>query len=100
MRRTGMKRGVVSGFLAIVLGAGLAAGGPGDVEDSIDYARGSSGAPILDATGAVVGIVKVTSPVYYEEQDGVPAKLQMVWKYCVPSASLLALVTGDEDAAE
>ena len=61
-----------------------------------DYAKGSSGAPVLDATGAVVGIVKVTSPVYYETKDGIPSKLQMVWKYCIPSSALLELTSGKD----
>ena len=57
-----------------------------------DYAKGSSGAPIVDETGAVVAIVRVTQPVYYEQNHGVPTKIQMVWKYCIPSSTLLDLL--------
>jgi len=57
-----------------------------------DFAKGASGAPVLDATGAVVGVVQKTTPVYYERTDGVDSKIQMVWKYCVPSSALLKLV--------
>jgi len=59
-----------------------------------DYAKGSSGAPILDETGAVAAIVRVTQPVYYEKNHGVPTKIQMVWKYCIPSSTLLDLLRG------
>jgi len=57
-----------------------------------DFAKGSSGAPVLDSTGAVVGIARATSTVYHEIKDGVATQPQMVWKYCVPSAGLLELL--------
>ena len=57
-----------------------------------DFAKGSSGSPVLDGTGAVVGIVRSTTPVYYEKKDGVDTKIQMVMKYCIPSTSLLKLL--------
>lgn len=57
-----------------------------------DFAKGSSGSPVLDRTGAVVGIVRSTTPVYYEKKDGVGTKIQMVMKYCIPSTSLLKLL--------
>ncbi len=57
-----------------------------------DFAKGSSGAPVLDRTGAVVGIACSTTPVYYEKEKGVGTKVQMVWKYCIPSVSLLKLL--------
>ncbi len=63
-----------------------------------DFAKGSSGSPVLDRTGAVVGIVRSTTPVYYEEKEGVGTKIQMVLKYCIPSASLLKLL--EQSAAD
>jgi len=57
-----------------------------------DFAKGSSGAPVLDSTGAVVGIVRSTAPVYYEKHKGVDTKIQMVMKYVIPSSSLLKLL--------
>lgn len=59
-----------------------------------DYAKGSSGGPILDNTGAVVGIVRVTQPIYYEEKRHTHDKIQMVWKFCIPSEELLDLIDG------
>jgi S1-C subfamily serine protease len=57
-----------------------------------DYARGSSGGPVLSDAGAVVGLVSTTHSIYYEEQDGKQTNLQMVVKQCVPAASVLKLV--------
>ena len=61
-----------------------------------DYARGSSGGPLLDDTGRVVGIVASTSSVYYDEDDaGHGRNLQMVWKQCVPVENINALIAAD-----
>ena len=60
-----------------------------------DYARGSSGAPVLDATGAVVGVVRSTRSIYYEEDDGQQKNLQMVFKHCVPARAVKELAAGE-----
>lgn len=68
-----------------------------------DFAKGSSGSPVLDRTGAVVGVVRSTTPVYYEKKEGVDTKIQMVMKYCIPSMSLLKLLrqsAKDEKASQ
>lgn len=57
-----------------------------------DFAKGSSGAPVLDRTGAVVGIVRRTTSVFANQQKGIRTNVQMVWKCCVPSSSLLELL--------
>mgnify|MGYP002623176515 FL=1 len=57
-----------------------------------DFARGSSGAPVLNMQGEVVGIVRATESVYYSVENGQQKNLQMVFKSCVPSARLLSLV--------
>jgi S1-C subfamily serine protease len=57
-----------------------------------DFARGSSGAPIFDASGNVVGMVANTQSVYYTEHDGQKDNLQMVFKNCVTAKSILRLI--------
>jgi len=58
-----------------------------------DYARGSSGGPVLNAAGAVIGMVASTSSVYCDEDEaGRPQNLQMVWKQCVPVEAIRGLM--------
>lgn len=59
-----------------------------------DFAQGSSGAPILDDRGSVIGLVSSTSSAYYPAKDGKKERLQMVFKQCVPGASILKLISG------
>ena len=65
-----------------------------------DYARGSSGGPVLDEHGSVIGLVASTNGVYYDLDDaGSPRNLQMVWKQCVPVENLRALIRPTSDPA-
>jgi S1-C subfamily serine protease len=58
-----------------------------------DYARGSSGGPLFNDAGEVIGIVASTHSVYYDQaEDGTQQNLQMVWKQCVPVESIRALI--------
>jgi serine protease Do len=58
-----------------------------------DYAKGSSGGPVLDDAGKVVGMVSSTQSIYYDSNNGQPkGPLQMVVKNCVPAASIRALL--------
>jgi S1-C subfamily serine protease len=57
-----------------------------------DYAKGSSGGPALDASGAVVGIASSTQSIYYGSEKPEDGPLQMVVKNCVPVAALRAMV--------
>lgn len=57
-----------------------------------DYAKGSSGAPVLDDCGNVVGIASSTVSVYYDDDHGVQKNLQQVIKYCVPARCALDLI--------
>jgi S1-C subfamily serine protease len=57
-----------------------------------DFARGSSGAPVLNAHGQVVGVVRSTESVYYSVESGQQKNLQMVFKICMPTKSLRKLV--------
>ncbi len=60
-----------------------------------DYAQGSSGGPILNEQGAVVGMVCHTMSLC---ADGDPGSLQMTWKLTRPSSSILALLQGEPPA--
>ena len=60
------------------------------------FARGSSGAPVLDEYGAVVGVVASTKTLYYDSHGGRDAHPQMVLKRCVPAAALLRMLRSKE----
>ena len=57
-----------------------------------DFAKGSSGAPVLDERGAVVGMVNNTFSSYYSTDHGRKEDLQMVFKNCTPAESLRKLI--------
>jgi len=60
-----------------------------------DYAKGSSGGPAVDDSGAVVGIAAVTQSIYYGAPvDGKREQgpLQMVIKNCVPVTALRQMI--------
>ena len=57
-----------------------------------DYAKGSSGAPLLNEYGAVVGVVSQTLALYVKKEDGTNGDPQMVLKHCIPSQALLNLL--------
>ena len=59
-----------------------------------DFAKGSSGCPVLDERGAVVGIVNNTESIYYND-DGKKKQLdlQMVVKNATPSWVVRKMVT-------
>ncbi len=56
-----------------------------------DFARGSSGGPVFDATGAVVGMVRATRSIYYEPKK--QRSLQLVFKHCVTGKAIQATIT-------
>lgn len=63
-----------------------------------DYAKGSSGGPVLNPQGEVVGIVSSTQSIYYESNDGKPkGPLQMVVKNCVPVEELRTMLGSTDE---
>lgn len=58
---------------------------------SADFAKGSSGAPVFDKQGAVVGIISSTRSVYYRSNEN----LQMVVKDIVPVSLLKEMCQED-----
>jgi serine protease Do len=71
---------------------------PGDrsavwMQVTCDYAKGSSGAAILDLCGNVVGLVSSTNSVYYNtDKEGDQKNFQMVRRNCVPGKAIADLV--------
>jgi len=65
-----------------------------------EYAKGSSGGPIFNDAGQVVAMVCSTNTVYYNNEDGDPRNPQMVFRDCVPYASILDLFEPDAEAPE
>lgn len=57
-----------------------------------DFAEGSSGAPVLDDQGNVVGIAASTRSIYHDEEAAKRDNLQMVVHNCIPAAALRELV--------
>ncbi|MEI9895126.1 MAG: hypothetical protein WDN28_14860 [Chthoniobacter sp.] len=60
-----------------------------------DFAKGSSGCPVLDERGTVIGIVNNTESIYYDD-DGHRKQLdlQMVVKNATPSWAVLSMIEG------
>lgn len=58
-----------------------------------DFAKGSSGSPVFNQSGDVIGVVASTNSIYYNKSEGVERNLQMVIKSCIPSGSILKLLT-------
>ena len=58
-----------------------------------DYAKGSSGGPVLNEAGEVVGVVSSTQSIYYsKDEEGDQENLQMVVKNTVPVAAVKAML--------
>ena len=55
-----------------------------------DFGAGSSGAPVFNERGGVVGMVNNTQSLYYDPKRG--KDLQMVFKHCLPSQYILQLI--------
>ena len=60
-----------------------------------EISAGASGAPLLNASGAVVGMAVSTRPVYAKTHDNEPGSLQMVIEQYVPASVIHDLLTSD-----
>lgn len=56
-----------------------------------DFAKGSSGAPVCDETGSVIGVVDNTQSIYYTVEHDQQQNFQMAVKNCSPVGALLRL---------
>ena len=64
-----------------------------------DYARGSSGAPVLNSQGQVVAVVSSTESIYYSEDGQRQRDFQMVFRTCIPSSSLWKMIRSTNQLA-
>lgn len=60
-----------------------------------EFAQGSSGAPVIDDRGNVVGMVASTRSTYTKQDDLHEKRLQMVMRDCVPTRAILNLIGPD-----
>jgi S1-C subfamily serine protease len=87
--------GVVSRYMKI-----HAAGQTADaMAITADYARGSSGAPVLNQQGQVVAVVSSTESIYYTQEGQRQLNLQMVFRTCIPTSSLLRMLRPADQVA-
>ena len=57
-----------------------------------EFAKGSSGSPIFNGRGEVVGMVASTQSIYYTETGDQQKNLQMVFRNCIPASSVHSLL--------
>lgn len=59
-----------------------------------DFARGSSGGPVMNSAGQVVGMVASTNSIYYptKEKEATLGQFQMVIHNCVPVSAIWNLI--------
>ena len=87
--------GIVSRYAQVPTEQSLRSGNGGSTVRmciTADYAKGSSGGPIMNAKGEVVGMVSSTGSIYYNDQEGKQENLQMVMKFCVPLPLIRQLI--------
>ncbi|MEY2409106.1 MAG: serine protease Do [Verrucomicrobiota bacterium] len=83
-----LSEGMVSRYVTLPLEKA-----PGEVTFmavTADFGAGSSGAPVFNERGGVVGLVNNTQSLYYDPKKG--RDLQMVFKHCLPSQYIQQLI--------
>lgn len=65
------------------------------VEITADFAKGSSGGPIMDDRGNMIAMVSCLHPIFYVDQP--PSDRQMGIKECIPVSSILRLMKGERE---
>mgnify|MGYP001952675028 CR=1 FL=1 len=67
-----------------------------------EYARGSSGGPVMDEAGNIIGMVSSTNSIYYPPRKPGDKKgpFQMVIRNCVPVDQIRKLITKPEASAK
>lgn len=83
-----LTEGIVSRYVALPLEK--ASGEVTFMAITADFGAGSSGAPVFNERGGVVGLVNNTQSLYYDPKKG--RDLQMVFKHCLPSQYILQLI--------
>jgi S1-C subfamily serine protease len=85
-----LTEGMVSRYVS--LPPERAAGGVTFMAVTADFGAGSSGAPVFNERGGVVGVVNNTQSLYHDPKKS--KDLQMVFKHCLPSQYIRQLVRG------
>lgn len=57
-----------------------------------EFAKGSSGGPVLDANGNLVGLAASTYSIYYNVENGRQENMQMTLRHCVPVEAIHGLI--------
>ena len=57
-----------------------------------EFAKGSSGGPVFDEKGNVIGLAASTVSIYYHEGQGKKDNLQMVQRQCAPVEAMRRLI--------
>ena len=84
-----LSEGIISRYYRVGKGKGVQR-----VAITADFAKGSSGSAVFSATGDVIGVVASTNSIYYKKNaDGVDQNLQMVVKSCIPTRSIMNLLS-------